>query len=194
MKNKHLIISGIQGSGKGTQARLLAKRFEQYVHISSGDLCRWHLGNQTHFGEKLSVIHQGKFVDNETIIQIVEEKIQSLKVHSLFILDGFPRNIQQAEYLLNNYNMSAVIHLDLSPYLAVQRTQNRLKEKIVRLDDLNADAIKKRIQLYNQNNKSLSKLYKAQNLFHTFSSKSSPDVIHNNIVSHLQFKEILPQD
>ena len=183
MDKHNLVISGIQGSGKGTQARLLEKVFKNHIHISTGDLCRWHVKNKTNFGQELSIIHEGKFVADSTIIKILEEKIKTLEPNQSFILDGFPRNLKQAQYLFQNHQITAVLHLDLKKDLAIKRTQKRLKQKeSLRVDDTNLSIVEKRIQLYQKNNTPILDYFQEKKLLYYFSSNEEIDTIHQKII------------
>lgn len=104
----NIILFGPPGAGKGTQSALLVER-NKMRHISTGDLFREAVKNQTALGVKAkSFMDAGQLVPDEVVIGMVEEVLQGLKGQS-FILDGFPRTVPQAEALeglLNQYGMS----------------------------------------------------------------------------------------
>jgi adenylate kinase len=101
MRNKRLaiIMLGPPGSGKGTQARLLSKSLN-FPHISTGDMLREALRNETELGKKAMVFMEtGTLVPDELVDAIVEERLGREDSRRGFILDGYPRTINQAEFL-----------------------------------------------------------------------------------------------
>lgn len=94
-----LVILGAPGAGKGTQARRLKKKFG-WAHISTGDMFRAHLENQTPLGKKIeSYMDSGQLVPDELTCEIVAERLQEPDCAKGYILDGFPRSVPQAEAL-----------------------------------------------------------------------------------------------
>jgi adenylate kinase len=107
------VIIGVQGSGKGTQSRLLARDFD-LVHISVGDIFRWHVRNHTKLGTRVrDVIAAGGLVDDDTTERVVRERLDEHDWNHGFIVDGFPRDRRQAGFFLQSYDVDAVIHLHL---------------------------------------------------------------------------------
>src|SRR3989339_2000775 len=93
----NLIILGPQGSGKGTQAKLLAEKFG-YVHVSSGSRLREFAKNGTPKGDLIAdLLTTGELMPFDTVMEVIEPDLLGAK-HG-FILDGTPRNLMQAEYL-----------------------------------------------------------------------------------------------
>jgi adenylate kinase len=110
--HKHVIL-GVQGSGKGTQAAMLARDFD-LTQISVGDIFRWQVQNHTKIGAQVRrVIGRGELVDDDLVETVVNERLRGHDWNYGFILDGFPRNARQAEFFLESYDIDAVIHLDL---------------------------------------------------------------------------------
>lgn len=94
-----LILLGAPGAGKGTQAVMLAERFN-IPHISTGDIFRSNIKNGTELGKKAKeYIDKGLLVPDEVTIGIVKDRLQQPDCKNGFVLDGFPRTIPQAEYL-----------------------------------------------------------------------------------------------
>lgn len=95
----NIILLGAPGAGKGTQASLLSKRLK-LAHVASGDLFRQALANGTELGKQAKVyMEQGKLVPNEITIKMVLERIQAADCKDGIMLDGFPRNVEQAKAL-----------------------------------------------------------------------------------------------
>mgnify|MGYP001454989066 FL=1 len=94
-----LILLGPPGAGKGTQAKLLAEKFN-IPQISTGDILRQAIKNKTEMGLKAkSYMDQGKLVPDNVVIGIIKDRLDNPDCSTGFILDGFPRTIQQAEAL-----------------------------------------------------------------------------------------------
>jgi adenylate kinase len=107
------VIMGVQGSGKGTQAGLLAAEYE-LTHISVGDIFRWHVQQHTKIGAQVRrVMAAGQLVGDDLVESVVRERLAWHDWNYGFVVDGFPRNRRQAEFFLESYDIDAVIHLDL---------------------------------------------------------------------------------
>jgi adenylate kinase len=108
------VIMGIQGSGKGTQAQLLAAELD-LVHISVGDIFRWNVEQHTKLGAQVRrIMAAGELVDDELVDSIVQRRLQDHDWNYGFVIDGFPRNVRQAEFFLESYDIDAVILLELA--------------------------------------------------------------------------------
>jgi adenylate kinase len=115
------IIMGIQGVGKGTQAKLLCGAYD-FVHISIGDQFRWNIANHTKLAAKVNrVISGGNMVDDNLVAKVVSERLALHDWNYGFVLDGFPRTFAQSEFLFENYNINAVIHLKAPDSLVTER-------------------------------------------------------------------------
>jgi adenylate kinase len=107
------VIMGVQGSGKGTQAKLLADGLD-LVHISVGDLFRWHIQSHTKLGAQVRrIVNEGRLVDDDLVEDAVQVRLADHDWNFGFIIDGFPRNSRQAEFFLESYDIDGVINLDL---------------------------------------------------------------------------------
>jgi adenylate kinase len=107
------VLMGAQGSGKGTQAGLLARDLD-LTQISVGDIFRWHVQNHTKIGAQVRrVMATGVLVGDDLVETVVHERLQQHDWNYGFVIDGFPRNRRQAEFFLETYDIDAVIHLDL---------------------------------------------------------------------------------
>ena len=125
-----LVLFGPPGAGKGTQAQLLRERFS-LTHISSGDLFRHHLGERTPLGLRAKeYMNNGELVPDEVTIDIILDKVMSIPDNEGFILDGFPRNPNQADVLekkLNaeSRNLDKVLHIGVSEPELLRRLGGR---------------------------------------------------------------------
>ena len=114
------VIMGIQGSGKGTQAKLLADDFD-LVHLSIGDILRWNIQHHTKLGANVKrIVATGHLVDDELVDHVMQERLALHDWNFGFIIDGFPRNERQTEFFLESYDIDGVINLEL-PDAEVER-------------------------------------------------------------------------
>lgn len=147
----NLVIFGPPGAGKGTQSEKLIKKYA-LVHISTGDLFRAHIKEQTDLGQKVSqIIAEGNLVPDSITIAMLQEEVNKNPDAKGFIFDGFPRTVAQAEALDrfledNGSAISGVVALDVSEEELTKRIALRQKET-GRVDDA-ADKLKKRIEEY----------------------------------------------
>ncbi len=107
------VIMGVQGSGKGTQAAMLARDLDLTL-IGVGDIFRWNVQSHTKLGAQIRrTMTRGQLVEDEVVEQVVRERLDQHDWNYGFIIDGFPRNRRQAEFFLESYDIDGVIHLDL---------------------------------------------------------------------------------
>jgi adenylate kinase len=148
----NLILFGPPGSGKGTQAERLIEKYG-ILHISTGDLFRYEMGNNTPLGLKAKeYMAKGELVPDEVTIGMLKNKVNSNPEARGIIFDGFPRTIAQAEALdefLNEKNteVTALVALDVPEDELVSRLLNRGKSS-GRADDNDESIIRNRIAVY----------------------------------------------
>jgi adenylate kinase len=116
---------GLQGSGKGTQARLLAEALD-LEHISVGDILRWNVEHHTKLGAQVRrIVATGELVGDEPVENVVRRRLDEHDWNYGFIVDGFPGNQVQAGFFLESYDLDAVIRLDLPDGLVERRVLSR---------------------------------------------------------------------
>ena len=119
------IIMGVQGSGKGTQAKLLADALD-LEHISVGDVFRWNVEHHTKLGAQVRrSVAGGELVSDDLVEKVVRRRLNEHDWNYGFIIDGFPRNQPQARFFLETYDLDAVILLDLPDSLVERRILSR---------------------------------------------------------------------
>ena len=107
------VIMGIQGSGKGTHAKMLAADFD-LEHIAVGDIFRWNVQHHTKLGAQVRrTMAAGLLVGDDLVEGVAQQRLREHDWNYGFIIDGFPRNERQAEFFLESYDLDGVIHLDL---------------------------------------------------------------------------------
>jgi adenylate kinase len=107
------VILGVQGSGKGTQAIMLAEDLD-LVHIAFGDIFRWNVQHHTKLGAQVRrTMAAGLLIGDDLVEGVVGQRLSDHDWNYGFVIDGFPRNERQAEFFLESYDIDGVIHLDL---------------------------------------------------------------------------------
>ncbi len=178
--NKYIMI-GPQGSGKGTQAKLLAQEFG-FVHISIGEIFRWNVSNHTKLGSRVTRITQeGRLVSDEIVERVVRARLELHDWRYGFILDGFPRTPAQAMYLFENWNLDNAVYLDLPDRIVRERVMARAQVGegggfTKRADD-NPEALARRLSEYHEKTRPLLQLFAERGMLLTVdASKPIPEV------------------
>jgi adenylate kinase len=161
----NFVLFGPPGAGKGTQSEKLIEKY-QLIHISTGDLFRAHIKNQSALGQRVSaLIAEGQLVPDEITIAMLEEEVDKNPQAKGFIFDGFPRTVPQAqaldEFLISKGStIAGVIALDVDQDELTKRIAQRQLET-GRVDD-QADKLKKRIEEYFNKTVHVLPYYEAQ--------------------------------
>lgn len=133
--DRAVIFLGPPGSGKGTQAKVLAGRFA-IPHLSTGDMLREHVANATVLGLKAKpIMERGDLVPDSLVLKMVRERIERPDCQHGFVFDGFPRTVAQAKYLgemlrLHGFKQPFVIHLVIGHTLLIRRLTGRRTCKV----------------------------------------------------------------
>ena len=178
----NLIFIGPQGSGKGTQAKIISNKFS-FAHISTGDLLR-NLGGELK-KQAEEYMQSGKLVTDEFIIKILKERVEKEDCKKGVILDGFPRNLNQSYELDKIIKITDAVNIDISDEESIKRISGRFLcskcgegyniytepkptefgkcdkcsgELIQRKDD-NTEAVKKRLEIYHEETSPILKHY-----------------------------------
>ncbi len=151
----NLILFGPPGSGKGTQATKLVEKYN-LLHISTGDLFRYEIGNNTPLGlEAKSYTEKGELVPDSVTIGMLRNKVEANPGVPGIIYDGFPRTIPQSEALdalvaEKDGTISKLVMLDVPDDELVKRLLERGKSS-GRKDDANEEVIRNRLAVYYDN-------------------------------------------
>lgn len=166
---KNIVLFGPPGAGKGTQAKLLESKYG-LIHISTGDVFRYNIRNNTQLGKLAkSYIDGGNFVPDEVTIHMLEEKVNETPNAKGFIFDGYPRTTSQAialdKFLLEKgETVSGMIALEVPEEELVQRILKRGKTS-ERPDDANEEKIRYRFNEYHAKTEILKEFYLMQHKY-----------------------------
>ncbi|MHA6805813.1 adenylate kinase [Salinifilum ghardaiensis] len=153
-----LVLFGPPGAGKGTQAEVLSERLS-VPHISTGDLFRSNIGNQTPLGVKAkSYLDAGELVPDEVTNEMVRVRLAEPDAREGFLLDGYPRTTPQADVLGEilaelGVELSAVLQFEVGEDELVRRMLERGRE------DDNEDVIRRRLAVYREETEPLLDYY-----------------------------------
>ena len=175
---KYLLFLGPPGAGKGTQAGLMSQA-SKYLHLSTGELLRKEVDMKTNLGIQVKeIINSGNLVKDELVLEIVRKNL--LKKNKGWILDGYPRNISQANSLnkvLEDINqvLEMVFYLDVNEEILVKRLLNR-----GRADD-NENTIRTRLSIYKETTEPLIEFYRDKNLLEYIDGDRELKIISDEI-------------
>ncbi len=133
--DRAVIFLGPPGSGKGTQAKVLAVKFG-VPHLSTGDMLREHIAQGTSLGQKAKpIMERGELVSDSLVLKMVAERIDRPDCSRGFVFDGFPRTVAQAKYLgeslkQHGYRQPLVIHMVIGKFLLLRRITGRRTCKV----------------------------------------------------------------
>lgn len=193
-----MVFLGPPGAGKGTIAAM-AKEFYSIPHISTGDLFRYHIKNETELGKQVKeIIAKGSLVPDSITIEMVKERISQDDCNKGFILDGFPRTIPQADALEKMTKLDAVVNFNISNEEVIIRLSGRRMcqstgkiyhvvfnppkvegiddetgEPLIQRDDDKEEAIKHRLEVYAQQTEPLIKYYEGKGLLKNVQTTNS---------------------
>lgn len=183
----NLVLFGPPGAGKGTQAALIKDRYE-LVHISTGEVFRYNMKNNTELGQKAQAyMDRGDLVPDSLTIDMLRQEVENNPQAKGFIFDGFPRTEAQAEALDEllesmNSSVNGCVALEVDTEILVQRLLERGKTS-GRADDQDESKIRNRFDEYNQKTAILKDFYVKQNKFHAVDGVGSIDEITQRLTA-----------
>jgi adenylate kinase len=184
-----LVLLGAPGSGKGTQGARLAAQLG-VTHVASGELLRAHVSAESELGIEVAArLARGDLVPDDVVLELVCEAVTAAcELGGGYILDGFPRTRAQAEraYELaqpKGIAADAAIYLALDDQIARRRLAGRADRG--RVDDANADAIERRLQLFHANMRPILDYYEGRGILVTVDAATAADAVTGTILSAL---------
>ena len=175
----NIILFGPPGSGKGTQAANICKSL-MIPHLSTGDILRTAVASNSNIGKKVKkIMEDGKLVSDEIVLSIVEERITLKDCSQGFVLDGFPRTINQAEgldaLLKDSQRIKYVLRIKVDEESIIKRLIER-----GRTDD-RLDIIKNRFKSYNSQTQPLVPFYEAREILHNIDGMQDIEKVYDDI-------------
>ena len=185
----NIILFGKPGSGKGTQAEFIKEKYE-LVHISTGDLFRQNIKNQTELGKLAQkYMNNGDLVPDTVTIEMLKSEVESNINANGFLFDGFPRTVDQA-VSLDKFLDNKKLRIDLT--IAIEVKEEILIERILnrgltsgRKDDQDKIKIKNRFDEYNSKTSLLEDYYKNQNKFKIIDGHGDIEEITKRLYSQI---------
>nr|XP_026690497.1 GTP:AMP phosphotransferase AK3, mitochondrial isoform X2 [Ciona intestinalis] len=197
----HAIIMGPPGSGKGTVSARIIRDFDMQ-HLSSGDMLRAEIAEQSTYGTKAKqFIEDGKLVPDALVVELVLSQIQKIPTSTSWLLDGFPRTIEQAETLSTKEKIDCVINLDVPFETIRERLSGRWThlssgrvyndgfnppkipgvddltgEPLVQRDDDKPETVQKRLETYQLQTAPLLDFYREKGLLHSYSGTKTDEI------------------
>lgn len=177
------ILLGPPGAGKGTQAELLCKT-QELTHLSTGDLLRAAVGAGTELGlEAKGYMDRGELVPDTLVLALLGQRLAEGGDGAGFLLDGFPRNVSQAEALeaqLDEGSIKHVIYLQLDDEEILQRLLSRGRK-----DDTDA-VIRNRLDVYRAETEPLVAYYRDRSVLRAVDAKGTIEQVHERVNQSLQ--------
>jgi adenylate kinase len=207
----NLVLLGPPGAGKGTQAERLVTDFD-LPYYATGDILRGAVKDETQLGkEAKDYMDRGELVPDELICKVIMERIDEPAAEDGFLLDGFPRNKEQADILgdaleKRNRKLTAVLLIDAPDDEVIKRISGRRVcvknqhvyhvdfdppkhegvcdqdgSRLIQRDDDKPETIKKRLEVYHSQTKPLIDYYEGQGNLRRFDGSRTPSEVHDHI-------------
>ncbi len=189
----NVILLGAPGSGKGTQSIILNKKFG-FLQLSTGEMIRQNIEDKTELGLMVqSLVNSGEFVNDDTIISMISNRILMKDCKNGFVLDGFPRNVNQAKKFdkilkENNKKINIVIELKVIKKILFERIQNRATEANEAREDDKGEVLENRIKIYEEQTEPLIPYYKDLGLHYEVNGMKNIDEIALDIEKIIKIK------
>ncbi|MCH2322916.1 MAG: adenylate kinase [Hyphomicrobiales bacterium] len=186
-----IILLGPPGSGKGTQANFIQNKLS-IPHLSTGDILRQSVKNETDLGNKVkNIMAKGELVSDDLVLDVIKERVSQSDCNLGFILDGYPRNITQAESLnivLKDIdrNIDRILFLDVDFEVLESRIESRTKEnnEEKRADDT-SEVLIKRLEEYKIQTAPLGEYYSNNKKFKKINGMKSISEVSLDIENFL---------
>lgn len=183
-----LILFGPPGAGKGTQAEAIRDEFS-VVHISTGDIFRDNVGNDTELGRRAKrYMDRGDLVPDDIVIAMIDDRLRQSDAAGGFLLDGFPRTVAQAEALddvlaRDGHGIDGVLRLRVGDDELVARLLQRAREQ-GRADDTR-DVVENRLSVYRAETEPLVDFYRTRGVLHEIDGTGTIDEVRDRVLSSI---------
>lgn len=210
-----LILLGPPGAGKGTQAKLIEERL-RVPHISTGDLLRAAVRERTPFGQEAQqYMSRGDLVPDDLVVKLLEDRIRAADCHDGFLLDGFPRNVPQADVLTHmlstrNLKIDHVVSIAVPQDGLVRRLSGRrtckrcgamyhiafnppkregvcdqCQGELFQREDDREETIRARLAVYERQTAPLHEYYRARKLLRTIDGTGTTDAVRARMFAQI---------
>ena len=211
MAQLNLILLGPPGAGKGTQAERLVDDFD-LPYYATGDILRAAVQEESELGQKAKeYMERGDLVPDEVIIDVIADRIESTEAEDGFVLDGFPRNLKQADALDRELDrlgreLTAGLLIEVSDDEVIRRLSGRRVcvknghlyhvefdppknegvcdqdgSKLIQRDDDHPDTVRHRLEVYREQTSPLAELYEERGILRRFDGARSTAEVHDHI-------------
>tara|TARA_B100001057_G_scaffold461786_1_gene514138 strand:+ start:1105 stop:1668 length:564 start_codon:yes stop_codon:yes gene_type:complete len=184
----NIILFGPPGAGKGTQAKNLEVKLNNF-QVSTGEMLRNEIKNDTNVGKKIiNNMNEGKFVDDEIVNKLIEKVLFDKKKNNKLIFDGYPRTLKQAQNLdqlltKSNQKIEFIFFLNVNKKTIIERIEKR--KKLENRSDDSLEVILKRYDTYMETTKPVLNYYSSKSNFKEINGDSKIDEITSKINSIL---------
>ena len=189
-----LLLIGAPGAGKGTQATRLAEHFG-IAHISSGDLLRGHVGDETSLGKQVQqYVSLGDLVPDQIVLDMLRKPIVEASARGGYVLDGFPRTVEQAEIAYETAKALGVA-VQVAAYLEVGRDElvRRLLARGRGSDDTQ-EVIEHRLEVYESRTRPMVAYYADREVLVSVDGSKPEDEVTRDLIHELELHKPLYAD
>jgi len=212
----NILFLGAPGCGKGTQSKIIIKKYN-IPQISTGDLLRLEIKSESSLGDEIKdIMASGKFVSDDLVLSLVSKKIEQDECKNGFILDGYPRNISQAESLdtllkEKNIELEHVFLIDVPTETLIKRCTGRLvcnncgyigntdrgekpndncsqcsSGKLTQREDDKEETVRNRLKVFDEQTAPIISFYSEKSILHKLIGGDNPSVLSNKITEILK--------
>ncbi len=198
MSNPRILLLGPPGAGKGTQSKHIVETYG-VEHITTGDALRANKDMETEYGKPREFMEAGDLVPDPVVNEIVTAALEDADG---FVLDGYPRNMSQAEFLDEHADLDIVAFLDVDREELIKRLTGRrvdpetgdnyhaeydmpdddeIADRLVQRDDDTEETVKDRLDVYDENTKPLIEFYEDRGLLERIDGEGTPDEVWEDL-------------